>query len=113
MLQRVLAGLTKTEGVEQAMLLDESGNLLACVGSEGQVPPVEQAIQSVNTAVELCSSLELGTLYEIWSEGESRMMIDIAGPGRITVLAGQGGRLAQWRHALDRNRRILATTPMM
>ena len=44
MLQRVLAGLTKTEGVEQAMLLDESGNLLACVGSEGQVPPVEQAI---------------------------------------------------------------------
>jgi len=53
MLQRVLAGLTKTEGVEQAMLLDESGNLLACVGNEGQVPPVEKAIQSVNTAVEL------------------------------------------------------------
>ena len=44
MLQRVLAGLTKTEGVEQAMLLDESGNLLACVGSEGQVPPVDLSL---------------------------------------------------------------------
>ena len=32
MLQRVLAALIKTEGVEQAMLLDERGSRLACVG---------------------------------------------------------------------------------
>ena len=41
------------------------------------------------------------------------MMIDIAHPGRIVVLTGKGGRLARWRHALDRNRKIIATTPQM
>ncbi len=113
MLQRVLAGFINVEGVEQAMLLDQTGNLLACVGSEGRVPPVDHAINLTNMALEICASLEYGTLYEIWCEGDDRMMIDIARPGRIVVLTGTGGRLAGWRHALDRNRRILATTPQM
>ncbi|MED6338189.1 MAG: hypothetical protein VYC12_04100 [Candidatus Thermoplasmatota archaeon] len=113
MLQRILAGLTKTEGVEQAMLLDERGALLACVGDEGKTPPVDAAIEVTNMATELCSALELGELYEVWCEGKERMMIDIARPGRIVVLTGRGGRLARWRHALDRNRRIIATTPQM
>jgi len=113
MLQRVLASLTNVEGVEQAMLLDDRGNLLACVGNEGIVPPVDAALDVTNLALELCSTLDLGTLYEIWCEGDERMMIDISGPGRIAVLSGKGGRLAGWRHALDRNRRILATTPQM
>ena len=113
MLQRVLAGLVRTEGVQQAMLLDERGGLLACVGDEGIAPPVDQAVTTVNMATELCSSLGLGDLYEVWCEGDQRMMIDIACPERIVVLSGQGGRLARWRHALDRNRRIIATTPQM
>ena len=113
MLQRVLANLVKTEGVEQAMLLDERGSLLACVGNEGKVPPTESAIQATNIAIELSAALDLGELYEIWCEGDERMMIDIARPGRIVVLTGRGGRLARWRHALDRNRRIIATTPQM
>ena len=113
MLQRVLAGLTKTEGVEQAMLLDERGTLLACVGDEGKTPQTDIAIAATNMATELCAALDLGDLYEIWCEGDERMMIDIARPGRIVVLTGRGGRLARWRHALDRNRRIIATTPQM
>ena len=36
MLQRVLAGLTSIEGVEQAMLVDDNGHLMACVGNEGE-----------------------------------------------------------------------------
>ena len=113
MLQRVLAGLIRTEGVRQAMLLDERGALLACVGSEGRTPPIDQAVSTVKMANELCTSLGLGNLYEVWCEGNDRMMIDIACPERIVVLTGQGGRLARWRHALDRNRRIIATTPQM
>ena len=113
MLQRVLASFTNIDGVEQAMLLDHTGNLLACVGSEGIVPPVDIALSVTNLAIELTTSLDLGTLHEIWCEGDDRMMIDIARPVRIVVLTGTGGRLAGWRHALDRNRRILATTPQM
>ena len=115
MLQRVLANLVKTEGVEQAMLLDERGSLLACVGNEGKVPPTESAIQATNIAIELSAALDLGELYEIWCEGDDnhRMMIDIVRPGRVVVLTGSNGRLARWRHALDRNRRIIATTPQM
>ena len=113
MLQRVLAALTRTEGVEQAMLLDERGRLLACVGEEGKSPRIDAAIETTNMATELCSALELGNLYEIWCEGDERMMIDIAHPSRIVVLTGTGGLLARWRHALDRNRKIIATTPQM
>ena len=113
MLQRVLAGLTTIEGVDQAMLIDNRGNLMACVGSEGNVPPIETASEMVELALETCAALGTGRLYEIWCEGESRMMVDMAGPERIVVLSGKGGRLARWRHALDRDRRIIATTPQM
>ena len=113
MLQRVLAGLTSIEGVEQAMLVDDNGHLMACVGSEGGIPPIDTANQMVSIALETCTALGIGQLYEIWCEGKNRMMIDIAGPDRIVVLSGKGGRLARWRHALDRDRRIIATTPQM
>jgi|TARA_A100001234_G_C12505378_1_gene333735 predicted regulator of Ras-like GTPase activity (Roadblock/LC7/MglB family) len=113
MLQRVLAGLTSIEGVEQAMLVDDNGHLMACVGSEGEIPPIDTANQMVSIALETCTALGIGQLYEIWCEGKNRMMIDIAGPDRIVVLSGKGGRLARWRHALDRDRRIIATTPQM
>jgi hypothetical protein len=49
----------------------------------------------------------------VWCEGEKRMVVDIAAPNRIVVLSGDGGRLARWRHALDRDRRVLATTQRM
>ena len=113
MLQRVLASLTSIEGVEQAMLVDDNGHLMACVGSEGEIPPIDTANQMVSIALETCTALGIGQLYEIWCEGKNRMMIDIAGPDRIVVLSGKGGRLARWRHALDRDRRIIATTPQM
>jgi len=80
MLQRVLAGLTTIEGVDQAMLIDNRGNLMACVGNEGNVPPTEAASNMVELALEACTALGTGQLYEIWCEGDSRMMIDMAGP---------------------------------
>ena len=113
MLQRVLAGLCRLEGVNHAMLIDDSGQLLASVGDEGIFAPVNQAIEMLNVAKETGHALGLGQIYEVWSESSSRMVLDVVGPNRIVVLSGDGGRLARWRHALDRDRRIIATTPQM
>jgi len=41
------------------------------------------------------------------------MVIDAVASNRTVVLTGKGGRLARWRHALDRDRQIIATTPRM
>ena len=112
MLQRVLAGLLRIEGVEQAMLIDDNGRLLASVGNEGILPPMDKAIKITTAALECAYATEIGDVFEIWCEGSERMMIDIASPNRIVVLSGKGGRLARWRHALDRDRRIIATTQM-
>ena len=113
MLQRALAGLCRLEGVNHAMLIDGSGQLLASVGEEGIFAPVDQAIEMLNVAQETGHALGLGQIYEVWSESSSRMVLDVVGPNRIVVLSGGGGRLARWRHALDRDRRIIATTPQM
>lgn len=113
MLQRILASLCSLDGVNQAMLLNDRGQLLASVGEEGSIPPFEQAIQVTTAAMECSHATGIGHLYEVWLEGEERMMIDIAAPNRIVVLSGQGGRLARWRHALERDRRIIATTQSM
>jgi len=95
------------------MLIDDSGQLLASVGDEGIFAPVNQAIEMLNVAKETGHALGLGQIYEVWSESSSRMVLDVVGPNRIVVLSGDGGRLARWRHALDRDRRIIATTPQM
>jgi predicted regulator of Ras-like GTPase activity (Roadblock/LC7/MglB family) len=113
MLQRVLAGLCRLEGVSQAMLIDDSGQLLASVGDEGVMPPFEDAVEMIQVAQETGDALGLGQVYEVWCESKKRTIIDVAAPNRIVVLSGDGGRLARWRHALDRDRRILATTPRM
>tara|TARA_B100001093_G_scaffold349099_1_gene333693 strand:- start:77447 stop:77788 length:342 start_codon:yes stop_codon:yes gene_type:complete len=113
MLQRVLAGLCRLEGVNQAMLIDDSGQLLASVGNEGEIPPFEDAIEMIEVARETGHALGLGNVHEVWCESEDRMLIDVALPNRIMVLSGRGGRLARWRHALDRDRRILTTTHRM
>ncbi len=113
MLQRVLAGFVRLEGVEQAMLVDDTGQLLASVGEEGILPPFQEAIEMIHAAQETGHALGLGQVYEVWCEGDKRMVVDIATPNRIVVLSGEGGRLARWRHALDRDRRILATTQRM
>lgn len=112
MLQRVLAGLLHNDGVEQAMLIDDNGHLLACVGDEGILPPLDEAIKITTAALECAYATEIGDVFEIWCEGSERMMIDIASKNRIVVLSGAGGRLARWRHALERDRRIIATTQM-
>ncbi|MBT4070972.1 MAG: hypothetical protein HOL72_07330 [Euryarchaeota archaeon] len=112
MLQRVLAGLLRIEGVDQAMLIDDNGHLLASVGDEGILPPLEKAIKITTAALECAYASKIGDVFEIWCEGQERMMIDIASPNRIVVLSGKGGRLARWRHALDRDRRIIATIQM-
>ena len=50
MLQRVLAGFVRLEGVEQAMLIDDTGQLLASVGQEGILPPFQDAIEMIHVA---------------------------------------------------------------
>ena len=50
MLQRILAGLLRIEGVDQAMLIDDNGRLLASVGNEGILPPLDKAIKITTAA---------------------------------------------------------------
>ena len=57
MLQRVLAGLCRLEGVSQAMLIDDSGQLLASVGDEGVMPPFEDAVEMIQVAQETGDAL--------------------------------------------------------
>lgn len=113
MLQRVLSGLHRLDGVHQAMLLDDTGQLLASIGNEGELPPSDDAVEMIEVAREIGHALGLGNVYEVWCESEKRMVIDVALPNRIIVLSGKGGRIARWRHALDRDRRILTTTQRM
>ena len=114
MLQRILTALTTIEGVEQAMLLDNRGEMLAYVGKQGKIPPTDDTISLINIANETVSVFDAGQIFEIWSEdGDELLMIDFVGPGRIVALSGTRGRLARWRHGLDRDRKILATTPRM
>ena len=113
MLQRALAGLCRLDGVDHAMLLDNSGQLISSVGQEGIFAPVDQASEMILAAQETAHALGLGQVYEVWCEGESRMVIDAVASNRTVVLTGKGGRLARWRHALDRDRQIIATSPRM
>jgi len=111
MLQRLLTGVLEQEGVEQAVMFDDRGRLMASVSRQGQLPALEDAVALTSAALSACVEHELGDLYEIWSEGEQRTMIDVITPYRILMLKGQGGRLARWRHSVDHRRRQLATTP--
>ena len=64
MLQRVLAGFVRLEGVEQAMLIDDTGQLLASVGEEGILPPFQEAIEMIHAARETGHALGLGQVYD-------------------------------------------------
>ena len=112
MLQRVLAGLLRIEGVDQAMLIDDNGRLLASVGNEGILPPLDKAIKITSVSLGWGYANEIDVWFEIWREGREKRMIDSASPNRMVEMSGKGGRLARWRHALDRGRRIIATTQM-
>ena len=113
MLQRLLSALTTQKGVEQVLMVDDRGRLMASVGQTGTVPDVERMVLITSTAFEATQNLGLGELYEIWEESETRTMIDIVTPYRILMLHGKGGKLARWRHSVDVNRKSLATTPEM
>ena len=43
MLQRLLTGFLEQEGVEQAVMFDDRGRLMASVGQQGQLPALEHA----------------------------------------------------------------------
>ena len=113
MLQRLLSALTTQNGVEQALMIDDRGRLMASVGKSGSFPDVERTVLMTSNGFEATQNLGLGELYEIWEESDTRTMIDIVTPYRILMLHGKGGKLARWRHSIDLNRKSLATTPEM
>ena len=113
MLQRLLSALATQNGVEQALMIDDRGRLMASVGQSGSFPDVERTVLMTANGLEATQNLGLGELYEIWEESETRTMIDIVTPYRILMLHGKGGKLARWRHSIDLNRKSLATTPEM
>ncbi|MCH1541293.1 MAG: hypothetical protein L7S56_07705 [Candidatus Poseidonia sp.] len=113
MLPRLLTSLMGQNGVQQALMIDDRGRLLAGINKQGSVPAVERTVNIAAGALEAVQNLEFGELEEVWLEGKARTMVDIITPHRILMLHGEGGNLARWRHSIDLHRRSLATTPEM
>ncbi|MDP6194330.1 MAG: hypothetical protein QF880_01250 [Candidatus Poseidonia sp.] len=113
MLQRLLGEFLKIDGVEQAMMMDDRGKLLSSVGTEGQLPPVDRAVELTVAALDAVQNHDQGDMHELWIEGEDQVLIDILTPYRIVMLAGTKGNIARWRHSMDHLRPQLATTQEM
>lgn len=113
MLQRLLGEFLKIEGVDQAMMMDDRGKLLSSVGPEGQLPPVNRAVELTVAALDAVQHHDQGDMHELWIEGEDQVLIDILTPYRIVMLSGSKGNIARWRHSLDHLRAQLATTQEM
>ena len=110
MLQRLLSEFLNVGGVEQATAIDDRGRLLSSVGTEGQLPPTQRAVDLTVAALDAAQGSEFGELQEVWIEGEATTCIDIVTPYRILMLSGGAGNIARWRHSVDRMRQQLATT---
>ena len=113
MLQRLLGEFLKIEGVDQAMMMDDRGKLLSSVGPEGQLPPVNRAVELTVAALDAVQHHDQGDMHELWIEGEDQVLIDILTPYRIVMLSGSKGNIARWRHSVDHLRAQLATTQDM
>ena len=113
MLQRLLGEFLKIDGVEQAMMMDDRGKLLSSVGPEGQLPPIEQAVELAVAALDAVQHHDQGDLHELWIEGDDQVLIDVLTPYRIVMLSGSSGNIARWRHSMDHLRPQLATTQEM
>ena len=113
MLQRLLREFLKIDGVEQAMMVDDRGKLLSSVGPEGQLPPVERAVELAVAALDAVQHHDQGDLHELWVEGDDQVLIDVLTPYRIVMLSGSNGNIARWRHSIDHLRPQLATTQEM
>ena len=113
MLQRLLGEFLKIDGVEQAMMMDDRGKLLSSVGTEGQLPHVERAVELAVAALDAVQHHDQGDLHELWVEGSDQVLIDVLTPYRIVMLSGSNGNIARWRHSIDHLRPQLATTQEM
>ena len=69
MLQRLLGEFLKIEGVDQAMMMDDRGKLLSSVGPEGQLPPVNRAVELTVAALDAVQHHDQGDMHELWIEG--------------------------------------------
>jgi len=105
MLQRILTGFTQVSGVDLAGVFDELGIMIASVSQEGNTTPTSEAIRTIifrtNSASE---NAGLGKATGLWVEGKRRQMFDLMSSDVTLMISGNGGRLARWRHELDRNR---------
>ena len=110
MLQRLLGEFLNVDGVQQATAIDDRGRLLSSVGTEGQLPPTQRAVDLTVAALDAAQGSQFGELHEVWVEGEAMTCIDIITPYRILMLSGTEGNIARWRHSVDRLRRQLAIT---
>ena len=108
MLHRVLSGFCSLPGVELAFLFNDLGSLVASVSEAGSVPNIEVVSRMLSNCTDVTQASSSGILEEIWNEGERRMIIDRIRSDLILVLEGDGGQLARWRHAVDRDRAMIA-----
>ena len=111
MLQRLLTEFLRHESVEQALVFDDRGRMLSSVAKQGILPATERAVDMTVRALAATQHTGFGELQEIWFEGNETTMIDVLTPYRILMLQGKQGQVARWRHAVDRMRKQLSTTP--
>jgi len=105
MLQRILTGFTQIPGVDLAGVFDELGIMVASVSQQGQITPSSEVVRAVvNRTNSISHQAGLGRALGLWVEGERRAIFDLLAEDATVLISGSGGRLARWRHSLDKNR---------
>ena len=103
MLDKLFPQLCELEGVSHVRLFDQFGET---VQTTKKWP--EAAEEQRTEWAECCSlaeQLNLGTLFEVWTEGRRLGLIDHFDNDLFIHLSGKDGKKGVWRYELERLRR--------
>ena len=102
MLNKLFSQLCDLDGVSHVCLMDQFGTVL-----QTTTKWPDSAAEQRTEWSEYCSfadQLELGPLYEAWSEGRRLTLYDHCDNKLFVHISGRDGRKGVWRYELERLR---------